>query len=269
MPPRFDIALCLTGCAAVSAVWAACAPRKLSAGAFVFKPSDWILLAMLACAVLLGCIQASALAKKMFADDGCAQMFFYAAAYQAMLFAAVVFFRRFCVARVDFGFKPGLRALAAGAAWALPSFLILAAISAAVSFLTQYFTGGLPRPQYIILQLKNCGSPAVLAVAVFSIVVFAPVCEELLFRGLIYRTAKGFFAENSAAGARFAAVLTAAIFALAHGSAFAFVQLWAVSLILTSLYERSGNIFSCMVCHGAFNALNVACIVFLPANEYI
>lgn len=267
MRTALHIIICLFGSAAAFAVWARCgrfAPRLPS---FALKPSDWLLLGALACAVLLGCIQAGSLSKKMFAHDECKAVFFYAVGYQAVLFAAIMLFKRFAAAQINFCVKPCLRGLAMGAGWAVPMFFVIALLGVAVAFITLLLTGEPPRHQDIVSLLKKCGDAPTLVLAGCSIIVFAPICEELLFRGLLYRLTKGFFAA-SAGGARLAALVTAAIFALAHGNAFAFAQLFATSLVLTSLYERSGSLFASMVCHGVFNAINACCIIFISANEY-
>ena len=78
----------------------------------------------------------------------------------------------------------------------------------------------------------------------------APWGEEFLFRGVIY-------AGIQQLGCRRAAWwLSSLLFAAVHLNAVTFIPLLAFSMILTWLYERTGNLLAPIAAHSLFNALN-------------
>ena len=98
-----------------------------------------------------------------------------------------------------------------------------------------------------------------IAAAVVSVAVFAPVAEEMFFRGLLYRIFKGFFSPFRC-GALISAVLSGALFALMHADAFVFLPLSLMGVLLCMSYEKSGSIISPILVHALFNALNLGII---------
>jgi uncharacterized protein len=98
---------------------------------------------------------------------------------------------------------------------------------------------------------------AIVVFAVFA-VVLAPVAEETIFR---------VFAFNF--GARYGgfwlgAPVSAILFGLAHGDAFAAIPLALGGIVLCAVYYRSRNAFASMISHGLFNALSIAGLLFVP-----
>jgi len=88
----------------------------------------------------------------------------------------------------------------------------------------------------------------------------APVAEELLFRGVMYPALKGFGLR------RFAFWSTAVVFSFIHFNAATFLSLFAFACLLNVLYERTGNLLSCMVAHATFNAVNL--LMLLAMNQF-
>ena len=97
------------------------------------------------------------------------------------------------------------------------------------------------------------------AAAAVSVVVFAPVAEEMFFRGLLYRIFKGFFSSLNC-GAFVSAALSGALFSLIHADAFVFLPLALMGVLLCLSYEKSGSILSPILVHALFNALNLGII---------
>lgn len=79
-------------------------------------------------------------------------------------------------------------------------------------------------------------------------VVVAPFAEEAVFRGTLYPAVRRHL------GARGAAVVVSALFAAIHANWLALVPLFALALLLTWCYERTGSIFACVVVHALSNA---------------
>jgi hypothetical protein len=86
-------------------------------------------------------------------------------------------------------------------------------------------------------------------------VVFAPVLEEIVFRGLLYATLR------RRLGWPLAALLSAAVFAAAHGYGVAgFGSVFASGLMWAVAYEKTGSLLPGMAAHAA-NNVSAACAV--------
>jgi membrane protease YdiL (CAAX protease family) len=87
----------------------------------------------------------------------------------------------------------------------------------------------------------------------------APVVEEILFRGILWPLARDH------GWPRLGALAVSMAFALIHLNLAAFLPLCALGLFWIWLYERTGDLTSCMLSHGLFNGLNFVWILLLPA----
>jgi len=96
------------------------------------------------------------------------------------------------------------------------------------------------------------GSPAVVAVSLLGSIVFAPIFEELIFRGLLYGTLRTRLAWP------LAAIGSALVFALAHGyGAAGFLSVFVSGVLWAWVYERTGSLLPSMAAH-TINNLTVA-----------
>jgi CAAX protease family protein len=95
--------------------------------------------------------------------------------------------------------------------------------------------------------LKNVGGPGELMGWVGVIVVLAPLTEELLFRGMVYRYAAAHLPEPAALG------ISAVFFGLLHWNAASFLPLVALGLALNMAYRYTGRLITPIVMHAAFN----------------
>ncbi|MBF8262602.1 MAG: conserved putative rane protein [Parachlamydiales bacterium] len=119
--------------------------------------------------------------------------------------------------------------------------------------------------QLIILFLKmTFGKPLYFFMAIFSIIIFAPVIEEILFRGFLQTYLRRYF--NAPA----AILIASACFALFHysneqglGNIPIIGSLFIFSIFLGYVYERQGSLLASMILHAAFNALSIANLYFL------
>jgi uncharacterized protein len=93
------------------------------------------------------------------------------------------------------------------------------------------------------------GTAAAVAVTLLGSVLFAPVFEELIFRGLLYGTLRTRLAWP------LAGVASALVFALAHGyGAAGFLSVFLSGLLWAWVYERTGSLLPCMAAHVVNNA---------------
>jgi membrane protease YdiL (CAAX protease family) len=85
----------------------------------------------------------------------------------------------------------------------------------------------------------------------FATILLAPLAEEVLFRGILYSWIKN-------AGFPLLAFLgTSLLFAGVHLNLLSFPALFLLALILTLLYEKTGNLLAPIAAHSLFNALNL------------
>ena len=93
------------------------------------------------------------------------------------------------------------------------------------------------------------GNPA----AVFFVIALTPaVCEEMLFRGLIYNSMKARYREPAAIG------IVAVLFGIYHMSLVKFIPTGLLGLILCCVAYKTGSIFPSMMMHFINNAFSVA-----------
>lgn len=99
------------------------------------------------------------------------------------------------------------------------------------------------------------GSEGVLAASLLGTVLFAPVLEEIVFRGLLYGTLRRWVGWPAAA------VLSAGIFAGAHGYGVAgFGSVFASGVVWAIAYEKTRSLLPGMAAHAA-NNISAACAV--------
>ena len=116
-----------------------------------------------------------------------------------------------------------------------------------------------PETQAAVQALKNSSSlfdrVAFGAVAI----VLAPVAEEVLFRGILYPAIKRLgFPKLALWG-------TSLLFAVIHFNLPTFLPLFVLALILTWLYEGTGNLLAPIAAHLTFNAIQFAMFYLLPS----
>ena len=94
------------------------------------------------------------------------------------------------------------------------------------------------------------GSRALVGMTIFDTVVLTPIFEETVFRGLLFGTLRRRF------GLATAAVLSAAIFAVAHGyGVLGFAAVFWSGLLWAWAYERTGSLLPSMAAHAADNLM--------------
>jgi membrane protease YdiL (CAAX protease family) len=169
-------------------------------------------------------------------------------AYGWQTFAAWLFSLRMTGLRLAlWGFnRPGKATL-----WIVPAGL---AAVYAVSLL--YGLAVHSKQQEIISEFPRSAGGLVLFLLVA--VVMAPLFEEIFFRGFLFRG----FAESW--GWVVGAIVSAAVFGLAHLQLDVFVPLFALGFVLAWAYKRTGSLWTSISLHALFNLLSVMGWWLLP-----
>lgn len=132
----------------------------------------------------------------------------------------------------------------------LTGFLIwLALIS--LSHVVRSLIGAGPIEQPLVSRLEGAGNLLDYVVVITSGGIVAPISEEIFFRGFTYTILKAHYTMF------IAVVLTNLLFFVVHLSPWWFIQVFAVGVMFTVVYEYSGSLVSAIVAHSAVNLLSV------------
>ena len=106
--------------------------------------------------------------------------------------------------------------------------------------------------------------PSLFVLTISTIVIFAPVIEELLFRGFL----QSFIRQHL--GSKQAICITSVLFAFFHysseqgiGNLPIIISLFVLSLFIGFIYEKRGSLAAPIALHAIFNAVNVVNLYFL------
>jgi membrane protease YdiL (CAAX protease family) len=114
-----------------------------------------------------------------------------------------------------------------------------------------------PQEQMAVQELQDpsLSLPEKVSIGLIA-VVFAPIVEEALFRGILYPAIKRLGRP------RLALWLSSALFALVHFNMVTFLPLMVFALVLVYLYETFQNLLAPVAAHAVFNAANFLLLLF-------
>jgi membrane protease YdiL (CAAX protease family) len=146
------------------------------------------------------------------------------------------------------------------------AFPLVIAIGELADMILHLFFGFESYEQVAVRYLKTTlESPSMLSIALFTILIAAPVIEEFLFRGCL----QTYFKRHMSS--KYAICLSALCFALFHFSSsqglgnFSLVaSLFLFALFLGFIYERQGSLFASVGLHMTFNTVSTLRILFFP-----
>ena len=124
----------------------------------------------------------------------------------------------------------------------------------AISFISSQVLSGYPKQESVQKLAEMQSLIEVFNIACYALVV-APVLEEFLFRGILFRAMKGSFGVGPAV------VISSILFGLVHQNVLSFVPLTFLGIILSLSYERTGDLRTCIFIHAFFNGFMVFSIL--------
>ena len=102
-------------------------------------------------------------------------------------------------------------------------------------------------------------------VSYLAVAILAPIAEELVYRGLVYRRIRDYL------GVKSATFISAAIFGLVHGNVIQFLFAFLIGLALAAVYERYKTIWAPIAGHIFVNlfscVMTFAAVEVVPAND--
>lgn len=143
----------------------------------------------------------------------------------------------------------------------IPLFLV-AFLWNCVLLLLKYLNINIPlEPQFLVTVLLETQSVLIITLITTFAILIAPITEELIFRAGIYRFLKGHISPRSAL------IISSLLFAAGHLSISAFLPLFFLGLILTRLYEHTGNIMPSIFFHACFNMNTLILLLGMPKTS--
>jgi membrane protease YdiL (CAAX protease family) len=114
-----------------------------------------------------------------------------------------------------------------------------------------------PKLQSTVVAIQDQATPAWQQFALTGLaLIFAPIIEELMFRGVFYRWMR------DRGRPRLALWGSALLFGLIHFNVVAFIPLTLFGALLAWLYQRTGNLLVPIFTHCFFNLFNVLAIFY-------
>ncbi len=150
-------------------------------------------------------------------------------------------------------------------AWFI-SFPIVLFISNFLEYFVAHVFHAKQLPDQLAVQFLKLtfGKPLYFVLAIASIILIAPLLEELLFRGFL----QSFIRKHL--GSKYAILITSVCFAFFHysgdqglGNIPIIGSLICLALFLGFLYEKQGSLFAPVALHASFNAISVLNLYFL------
>lgn len=122
----------------------------------------------------------------------------------------------------------------------------------------ELLTGVQPSDQELVKCFAGDSCPLGIRIVLGLLVLFeAPLLEEPLFRGIIFR------GLQSSIPTWAAMAVSGFLFAIVHVNAASFIALWFLGIAFAELYRRTGTLLAPMTAHALFNATNLALLPFL------
>jgi len=125
-------------------------------------------------------------------------------------------------------------------------------VAVAVAY-APFHANGLSRPVHHLFGASHGAS--LVALGVMSVLI-APLLEEWFFRGVLFRAlGQAFGARAGVLGTGLAVVVSAVLFALAHGEPLQFAGLALLGIVLAVLVVRTRRLVPSVITHASFNAV--------------
>lgn len=118
------------------------------------------------------------------------------------------------------------------------------------SWLNDHF-GDQAKLQQTVKTYQEANAVTIRIMIAISVIVIAPIAEEIVFRGYIYTATKRFSNGFTAA------LLSSLLFGVVHFNIAALVPLIFLALILALAYELTGSIWAPISIHAMFNATTI------------
>ncbi len=113
-----------------------------------------------------------------------------------------------------------------------------------------------PQHQDVVETFRAADSPLLIAGMIFLVVILAPISEEIIFRGCLYRFLKNYLPVWGSIA------ISSILFSLMHQNSMGLIALALLGALLCLVYERTGSLKAPILLHAVFN-LNTVILILL------
>ncbi|MGB9212483.1 MAG: type II CAAX endopeptidase family protein [Halobacteriota archaeon] len=144
----------------------------------------------------------------------------------------------------------------------LPKALLYGVVGFVVAFVVAAIVG-YPIEQYFGVDVtqqalsQSATVSGLLPLVLLSGVIIAPICEEIVFRGYLYKAFRDRFKPW------YAIVMSAALFSAIHLEPLAAVHLFVIGIVLAYVYEKTDNLMAPIALHMLNNAVAFLVVAFI------
>ena len=117
--------------------------------------------------------------------------------------------------------------------------------------------------QDLVTLFQGGGDPIAIGLLVIAAVILAPIVEELIFRGCLYRFLKS---QTTLLPAQIASGI---FFSMIHWNLLSFLPLVLVGILLARVYEKTGSILVAIWFHAFFNAFSLSMLFITNLSDVI
>lgn len=111
-----------------------------------------------------------------------------------------------------------------------------------------------PEFQSVVIMFRD-GDWALRAAVAGAAVIMAPICEEVVYRGFVYRILRHY------SGRTIAILLSAMLFSVIHGALVQAMPLFIFGVVQCLVYEKSRTIWLPIAIHAIYNSLSLVMIL--------
>ena len=119
------------------------------------------------------------------------------------------------------------------------------------------------KQQDLVTLFQGGGDPFAIGLLVIAAVILAPIVEELIFRGCLYRFLKS---QTTVFPAQIASGI---LFSMIHWNLLSFLPLVLVGIFLARIYEKTGSILVAIWFHAFFNAFSLSMLFITNLSDVI
>jgi membrane protease YdiL (CAAX protease family) len=112
-----------------------------------------------------------------------------------------------------------------------------------------------------VLEGLMLGTPTEKGILILAIIGAAPICEELIFRGFLWKMTSYLLAPLGVV------LVTTGLFAIYHVDPIHLISTIPIGLYLAWVRLRTGSLIPCIAVHFINNALAISTIFFLPVSD--
>ena len=117
--------------------------------------------------------------------------------------------------------------------------------------------------QDLVTLFQGGGDPIAIGLLVIAAVILAPIVEELIFRGCLYRFLKS---QTTLLPAQ---ITSGIFFSMIHWNLLSFLPLVLVGIFLARIYEKTGSILVAIWFHAFFNAFSLSMLFITNLSDVI